>query len=106
MTIKEEIDGWYLYMIRTAGGALYTGITKDVERRMKEHSAGGARGARSLRGKGPLRLVLSKPAGSHGQALKVEYRVKQLTKKKKEQLILLPEQLDQLITDCISAQDS
>ncbi|MDX1590109.1 MAG: GIY-YIG nuclease family protein [Oleiphilaceae bacterium] len=42
---------WSLYMLRTASGALYTGITTDVQRRLQEHRKG-VRGARALRGRG------------------------------------------------------
>ncbi len=43
---------WYLYLIRTADNALYTGITTDVQRRYKQHQSG--KGAKALRGKGEL----------------------------------------------------
>ena len=33
--------GWFLYLVRTASGALYTGIATDVERRFAEHQAEG-----------------------------------------------------------------
>ena len=42
---------YYLYMIRTRRGALYTGITTDVDRRFAEHQAGGPKAARYLRGR-------------------------------------------------------
>ena len=63
---------WHLYLVRTASGALYTGITTDVTRRVKQHQAG--TGAKALRGKGPLQLAFSWQIGERGQALKMEYR--------------------------------
>lgn len=62
---------WSLYLIETASGALYTGITTDVERRLREHD-GGKRGARALRGKGPLTLIYRQAVGSRSEALKLE----------------------------------
>lgn len=62
---------WSLYLIETSSGALYTGITTDVERRFREHD-GGKRGARALRGKGPLRLIYRQAVGSRSEALKLE----------------------------------
>lgn len=62
---------WHLYLIETASGALYTGITTDVERRFREHD-GGKRGARALRGKGPLTLIHHQAVGSRSEALKLE----------------------------------
>ncbi len=51
---------WYLYLIQTAAGALYTGVSTDVERRFTAHSRG--QGAKALRGRGPLTLVFSRPS--------------------------------------------
>ncbi|MCL2891735.1 GIY-YIG nuclease family protein [Brenneria tiliae] len=76
---------WYLYMLRTASGLLYTGITTDVARRVAQHQAG--KGAKALRGKGALTLVFQCPAGSRSSALKLEYRIKQLSKGQKERLV-------------------
>ncbi|MGM0983563.1 MAG: GIY-YIG nuclease family protein [Pseudomonadota bacterium] len=67
---------WHLYLVETAGGALYTGITTDVARRLAEHRAG--RGAKALRGKGPLVLRHQEPVGSHAEALRLEARLKRL----------------------------
>jgi len=78
---------WYLYMVRTRQNALYTGITTDVERRLQEHRACPVRGARYLRGKGPLELVFSACAGTRGEALRLEYRVKQLPRSQKDALV-------------------
>ncbi len=69
---------WYLYMLETASGALYTGITTDVARRVAEH-AGGKRGARALRGKGPLTLVHQQAVGTHSEALRLEAGIKRLS---------------------------
>ena len=84
---SKPLAQWYLYMIKMAGGQLYTGISKDVERRFAEHQSGSTKAARSLRGKGPLQLVFSCPAGDHSQALRLEYHVKQLTAKQKKHLV-------------------
>ena len=75
-----------LYILRCADGALYTGITVDIERRLAEH-ASGKRGARSLRGKGPLQLVFSAVVGDRAVASRLEYRVKQLSRAQKIDLI-------------------
>jgi putative endonuclease len=72
----REAPVWHLYLVETAGGALYTGITTDVERRLAEHAAG--RGAKALRGKGPLTLRHSEPVGGHGEALRREAEIKRL----------------------------
>ncbi len=85
--MNEETNNWYLYLIRTQQGALYTGITTDVKRRFSEHSAQGLKCAKSLRGKAPLELVLKHFVGTKSDALKLEYKIKQLDKQQKEYLI-------------------
>lgn len=76
---------WHLYIVRTRLNSLYTGITTDVRRRLDEHSQG--LGARSLRAKGPLKLVYQVKLADRGLASQVEYRIKQLPKREKEALV-------------------
>ncbi|WP_336366206.1 GIY-YIG nuclease family protein [Marinobacter sp. C2H3] len=80
-------DNWYLYLVRTAGDALYTGISTDVERRFAEHQAGAPRGARSLRGKGPLSLVYQGHAGDRRRASRLEWHIKRWPRSRKDALI-------------------
>lgn len=81
-------QGWQLYMLQTAAGMLYTGITTDVHRRLQQHQQG--RGARALRGKGPLTLVFHCAAGDRAAASRLEYQVKQLSRAQK--LLLVAQQ--------------
>jgi len=93
---------WSLYMIRCKDRSLYTGVTTDVTRRLAEHRNSSGQGARYLRGKGPLRLVLQVAAGTHGLALRVEARVKKLSKADKERLVRKPG----LVRDMVKAVES
>ncbi|MSR14827.1 MAG: GIY-YIG nuclease family protein [Gammaproteobacteria bacterium] len=77
---------WHLYVLRTRYGALYTGITTDVARRLNQHGAG--TGAKALRSRGPLALVYQVPIGSRGSALRAELAVKKLPKARKEALVI------------------
>ncbi|QRN34867.1 GIY-YIG nuclease family protein [Pectobacterium brasiliense] len=95
MTEHAEGSHWYLYILRTVAGALYTGITTDVSRRLNQHQTG--KGAKALRGKGELTLVFHCRVGNRSDALKLEYRIKQLSKNQKERLVQ-----DQPKTLCIS----
>jgi len=81
------MSGWYVYLIRCRDGSLYTGISTDPERRLGEHLSGGTRGARYLRGKGPLHLVFQYPLPDRASASRYEYRLKQLPRSGKEKLI-------------------
>ena len=76
---------WHVYLIRCADGSLYTGITTDVERRLAEHRAG--KGAKYLRGRGPLELAYSRPIGDRAATSREEARIKRLSKTTKEALI-------------------
>lgn len=78
---------WHLYLIRTNGGSLYTGITTDVSRRFQEHTQQTKQSAKYLRGKGPLTLAYHIKLEGKGEALKIEHRVKQLAKAKKEAIV-------------------
>lgn len=75
-----------LYIVRCADDSLYTGIATDVERRVAEHESG-TRGAKYLRGKGPLELALVREVGDRATASVLERRVKRLTRPQKEALI-------------------
>ncbi|MBR3950226.1 MAG: GIY-YIG nuclease family protein [Oscillospiraceae bacterium] len=76
---------WHLYILRCGDGSLYTGITTDVQRRFTAHCAG--KGAKYTRGRGPLELVYREVCGSHSDALKREWQVKQLSREEKEMLL-------------------
>jgi len=88
---------WYVYMIRCRSGALYTGITTDVARRFAEHQASGPRAARYLRGRGPLQLVFKADVRDRVVALRLEYRIKRLTRAQKKILIQCPESLWEIV---------
>ena len=79
------MDDWYVYIVRCRDGSLYTGIATDVDRRLAEHQAN--KGSKYLRGRGPLKLVFQKRVGERGRALKIERKVKGLTRQEKERLI-------------------
>ena len=84
---RLDMAQWYLYMIRTGNGSLYTGVATDVDRRLAEHRTGGTRCARYLRGKGSLRLVYKRRLGGLGLALRAERCIKRLRKLQKEQIV-------------------
>jgi putative endonuclease len=89
------MSDWYLYIIRCRDGTLYTGITTDVGRRFAEHQRG--TGARYLKGRSPLVLQLQKKVGDRRLALKMENRVKRLSRAEKENLISVPGYFEDLV---------
>ncbi len=78
---------WSVYIVRCSDGALYTGIATDVRRRIAGHAQNNGKGAKYLRGKGPLQLVFVRAIGSRDLALRVESQIKKLPKVQKEELI-------------------
>ncbi|MGO2497004.1 MAG: GIY-YIG nuclease family protein [Vibrio litoralis] len=85
-TPSQPIEkSWFVYLIRTRTKTLYCGITNDLERRFEQHQTG--KGAKYLRGKGPLSLVWSQQVADKSAALKEEIRIKKLSKATKEKLI-------------------
>ena len=77
---------WKLYILRCGDGSLYTGITTDVEKRLKAHQTG--KGAKYTRGRGPLELVYREDCGDHSAALKRELEIKKLPREEKEKMIM------------------
>jgi putative endonuclease len=84
MSIEDnDKKAWFVYMLHCANGALYTGVTTDVQRRMDEHASGGPRSARFTRAFAPVQLVYHCRLGSKRLAYRVEYRLKRLSREKK-----------------------
>lgn len=88
-TSSPPAGRWSIYLVRTAAGLLYTGISTDPIRRLRQHQSG--KGSRALRGKGPLVLVWQQTVGDKGAALRLEYRLKQQSKAFKERLVQEPD---------------
>jgi len=78
---------WAVYILRCGDGSLYTGITTDVRRRVGQHARPGGRGAKYLRGRGPLAVVFKRAVGSRSRALRLERLIKRLPKAPKEELV-------------------
>lgn len=76
---------WLVYILRCGDGTLYTGITDDMPRRLEQHRTG--KGAKYTRGRTPLTLVYREECPSYSDALKREYRIKQLTRTEKQKMI-------------------
>ena len=82
-----------VYLVRCRDGSLYTGIATDVGRRLAEHETS-PRGAKYLRGKGPLTLVYQREIGDRSAATKVELAIKQLPRQVKSDMKTLSLQIE------------
>jgi putative endonuclease len=77
---------WFLYVVQCSDKTLYTGITTDILRRLKEHNA--KKGAFYTKNKIPVKLVYwENISGGRSQALKRETEIKKLTRKEKLELV-------------------
>ena len=65
---------YFVYVLRSGRGILYTGIAKDVDARLAQHNAN--TGARFTRGRGPWRVVHTEGPLAHGDALRREAALK------------------------------
>lgn len=74
----------FVYMVRCSDGTLYTGYTRDPERRTRAHNAG--RGAKYTAGRLPVSLVYWEFCDSRSAALKREHQLKRLERPQKERL--------------------
>ncbi|MBI4845636.1 MAG: GIY-YIG nuclease family protein [Candidatus Omnitrophica bacterium] len=79
-------DRFYTYIVRCKDNTFYTGYTKDLEKRVKEHNEG-KRGAKYTRSRRPVKLVWFKEYRSYINAVREERRIKKLKRVQKERLI-------------------
>ncbi|MGR9090851.1 MAG: GIY-YIG nuclease family protein [Gammaproteobacteria bacterium] len=75
---------WTVYIVRCNDASLYTGVAKDLERRIDQHNAG--TGAKYTRSRLPVTLVYSEPAADRGAALRREIEIKRLPAASKRRL--------------------
>lgn len=76
---------WVVYILECADGTLYTGITDNLEKRLRAHNSG--KGAKYTRGRGPVTLRHLELCGDHGTALRREIEIKRLSRQDKWSLI-------------------
>ncbi len=87
---------YYVYILKCCDGSLYTGITTDVIRRVREHYYKTPKGAKYTKSHGVKALEAVWTASDKGSALKTEHFIKALPREKKIELILSGED----IIDC------
>ena len=88
MTLKtksQPAEQWTVYLLRCTDQSLYTGITNDIERRVRQHGAGTA--SRYTRSRLPVVLVYQETQATRSLALKRELAIKALSKTEKESLV-------------------
>lgn len=79
---------YYTYMLRCTDNSIYTGITTDLNHRMKEHFQKTKQGAKYTKTHNAKKLLIAFQSTSKSDASKLEYHIKCLTKVQKEELIV------------------
>ncbi len=81
----EQKRTYYTYIVRCSDGTLYTGFTVDVAKRVETHNKG--RGAKYTKSRRPVELVWYHEWETEHEARSQEYRIKQLSRAEKEELV-------------------
>ena len=81
------INDWFVYIVRCADDSLYTGITKDLDRRIQEHNEGDKLASKYTRARRPVVLVYQETCGSRSAATRREIEIKLLSRKDKKLLL-------------------
>ena len=90
-------NAYYVYMLLCADESLYTGITPNLQRRMRQHAGLLKGGARYTALRSPKELAALWVAPDKATAAKADYAIKRLTAAQKRQLIANPQQLNDLL---------
>jgi len=85
---------WFVYVLKCDDDSLYTGITTDVVRRVKEHNSGvSGKGAKCTAARRPVHLVYSEEYDDRSTASKREWAIKQMSRSQKLLLVDTPNTL-------------
>lgn len=76
-----------MYIAKCSDGTLYTGVSNDLDARIKKHNSG--MGAKYTRSRRPVELIWSEPANNRSSAQKREHEIKKLTRDEKLKLVEL-----------------
>ena len=80
-------EGWHVYVLQCADGTLYTGVARDLQKRLLQHNGEQAGGPKYTRGRRPVQLVWSDTAADRGAAQQREAAIKKLSRGEKLRLI-------------------
>jgi len=81
----QRTGSHFVYILQCSNGTYYTGYTKNIENRIKEHN--NKHGVKYLKGRLPVKLVYVKEYRYYKNALNRERNIKKMTRKQKEELI-------------------
>ncbi len=77
---------YFIYIVECNDKTLYTGIAKDVQKRLEEHN-NSSKGAKYTKARRPVKIVYTETSETRSSASKREYEIKQLKREEKLRLI-------------------
>ncbi len=80
----------YIYIVSCENGSLYTGIAKDIKKRLSQHASKAKPSAKYTKSHKVTRLEMLWETENYADAAKLEYRIKRLTREKKLELLKNP----------------
>ncbi|MDC8830314.1 GIY-YIG nuclease family protein [Alteromonas gilva] len=92
------MTSWYVYLLKTARNTLYTGVTTDPKRRLRQHSGDIKGGAKALRGKLPLHYYCIFEVENKSHALRLEAWIKGCNRSIKDKLANEPVEIELPVT--------
>ncbi|MDY6968663.1 MAG: GIY-YIG nuclease family protein [Spirochaetota bacterium] len=94
---------YWIYILECENGSYYTGYTRNLAKRYKEHTSG-LHGAKYTRGFRPLRIAQCwRLYDTKGTAMKIEYLIKSSSRKRKDILVSNPDILKKIVFDKFNA---
>ena len=79
-------DSWFVYLLQCSDGSFYTGVTTDLERRVRQHNGEIVGGANYTRARRPVSLAWYEACENRSVAQQREYSVRRSTRLDKKRL--------------------
>ena len=74
---------WQVYLLQCADGTLYTGVARDVQRRLRQHNGELVGGAKYTAARRPVNLLWSEACSDRSEAQRREAEIKKLQRREK-----------------------
>jgi putative endonuclease len=87
MVKDTGLSSWYVYIVKCVDGTLYTGVTTDIERRLRQHNGDLVGGAKYTRVRRPVQMVWREEQPDQSSACQREAAIKKLSRAEKLRLV-------------------
>ena len=81
----KKVKDWFVYIVKCSDNTCYTGVTNNIEKRIEAHNSG--KGSKYTKARIPVTLVWMSESKEKSEAFILEYKIKQLTRKQKLEMI-------------------